>query len=81
MHDNDYDKISHNKIKEPFCSACLAVPLAFAGAGISAYGSNKVDKKKKRKRILMWSGVFVVFIAILVIVYVYGIKKECETCI
>ena len=66
-------------IKEPFCAACIAVPLAMVGAGASAYGANKQGSHKKTKQIMLWGGLTVTLISVLVAVYFLFIKK-CKTC-
>lgn len=65
--------------KESFCGACLAVPLAFAGAGVSAYGSKSKGKHKKQKKIIFWLGIVSVLISVMIAVYYMFIKK-CDEC-
>jgi len=65
--------------KESFCGACLAVPLAFAGAGASAYGSRSKGTHKKRKKMIFWLGIIAVILSIAVAVYYMWIKK-CDEC-
>jgi cytosine/uracil/thiamine/allantoin permease len=69
---------SSDDIKEPFCGACALIPLAFAGAGASAYG-NTSKGHKKTKKILLWSGVITVILCLIFIIYIYGFKK-CTEC-
>ena len=70
--------MENNKdIKEPFCAACLAVPLAMAGAGTAGAGSTQ--KNKNAKKWMMWGGIAVSVISILIAIYFLWIKK-CESC-
>ena len=39
-------------VKEGFCPACLTIPIAFAGIGISSYGSNSRKSHKLKKKFL-----------------------------
>jgi hypothetical protein len=68
-----------DEIKEDFCAACLTVPLAFIGAGTSAYGSKSKGTHKRKKKMLLWSGVFTVSLAVVIAVYYLFIAK-CEEC-
>ena len=70
------------EIKENFCGACVAVPLAFMGVGASAYGGSNSSRKehKKRKKIILWTGVVSVILSIIVAVYFLYIKK-CTDCL
>lgn len=65
--------------KEEFCAACLAVPIAMAGVGTSAYGANKKGAHKKTKKVALCFGLSITFISILVAIYFIYIKK-CEEC-
>jgi undecaprenyl pyrophosphate phosphatase UppP len=69
----------NNDIKESFCPACVAIPLAMAGAGASVYGSKKQGEHKKMKNIMLCGGLSVTFISVLVAVYFLFIKK-CSDC-
>lgn len=66
-------------IKEDFCPACIAAPLAFVGLGAAAVGSNEKEKHKNRKKMLLWGGIGTVVISILVAVYFLWYKK-CSDC-
>lgn len=67
-------------IKEDFCPACLAVPLAMAGAGAGIAGTmDKGKKHKTQKKMLVWVGVLTVVFAVLFIIY-YKFIKKCEEC-
>jgi hypothetical protein len=61
-------------IKEEFCGACMAVPLAFAGAGSSGAGSQMSGGKKTA---LIVVGVILTLISIwLAWKFMFG----CKTC-
>jgi hypothetical protein len=64
-------------VKEEFCGACLAIPLAIAGAGVGVAGSKKGDHKK-RKKIMLWGGVATALISILVALYFIYSCKDCR---
>ena len=77
----DYKEMPKEKeIREDFCGACLAVPLAFAGVGASAYGSGGSRKKhKSQKKIAMLVGIISILVSIGVAVY-YLYIKDCSNC-
>ena len=63
-------------IKEPFCPACIAVPLALAGAGAAGIGV-KNGSNKKMKKIMLWGGLSVTAISVIIaIVYL----RNCKSC-
>jgi hypothetical protein len=66
------------EIRESFCGACIAAPLAALGAGSAAAGSK--GNFKKGKKILLWGGLGMVILSILVAIYFLYIKK-CDKCI
>lgn len=66
-----------NDIKEEFCMACMAVPLAFAGVGVSAYGANSRGRHKKSKKIALWLGVITIIISLITAIYYL---TSCKTC-
>jgi hypothetical protein len=59
----------NDETKEPFCGACLAVPLAFIGVGASSYGNSSKKKHKTMKKITLWSGVVVTAISLFIAAY------------
>lgn len=65
-------------VKEGFCGACVAVPLAMIGAGASAYGSGN-GSHDQTKTIVFWAGVATVIISTLVAIYFLFIK-DCKDC-
>ena len=67
-------KDGEKNTKEEFCGACLAVPLAFAGAGSSGAGSQMSGKKKTA---LVVVGIILTLISIwLAWKFMFG----CKTC-
>lgn len=68
-------------IKEEFCGLCLSVPLAFAGAGASAYGASGSKKTHKTaKKISLWSGIVAIIVSVIIAVYYLIFKKDCKAC-
>lgn len=66
------------EIKEEFCGACLAVPMAMLGAGISAYGAKNKPDYKSTKNMTLWIGIGITIISI--IIGLYFILSKCEEC-
>lgn len=67
-------------VKEEFCGACMALPLAFAGAGTVTAGATQSDAHKKRKKILLWVGVSMVGLSLLIGIIMAFRKGGCKTC-
>lgn len=67
-----------NDSKEEFCGACLAVPMALAGAGAAGYGAKGNGEHKKMKQILLWGGLVVTIISIIVALYFLFSCKDCR---
>jgi hypothetical protein len=75
-------KKDNEDIIEPFCGACLAIPLAFVGIGASAYGTNSRGSHKKKKKIMKISligGIFMTLLSAFLWWYFYMYKK-CTEC-
>ena len=64
-------------IRENFCGACVAIPLALTGIGISA--SSGVGSYQKNKKIMLYVGLGITIISVLFAVYFLYIKK-CTDC-
>ena len=65
-------------VKEEFCGLCLAVPLAFAGVGASAYGAGSSrGKYKTQKKIALYTGITAVVISLIIAAYYFF---SCKTC-
>ena len=65
--------------KEEFCGACLAIPLAMAGVGVTASGAHQKGDHKKRKKIMLWGGIGITVLSVIIAVYFLFIKK-CKEC-
>jgi hypothetical protein len=63
-------------VVEGFCGACLAIPFAFAGIGMGAYGANTRKKHKHGKKMAFW-GFLIGFISLIVTLYFFF---TCSTC-
>jgi hypothetical protein len=75
--ENDHEK----NIKEDFCPACAAIPLAMLGAGASA-GNSKYNKNyRKYKNLICIFSLITTFIALFIGIYFLFIKKDCNQCI
>jgi hypothetical protein len=63
-----FQNLSQNKmVKENFCGACIAVPLALAGgAGVTGYSMTAQDYKKRKTTILIVGALSL---------------KDCKTCL
>lgn len=70
---------NHEDVKESFCGACLAVPLAFAGVGASAYGADSKSKHKNNKKIMLWVGIITIIISLFIAIY-YMFLSGCKNC-
>lgn len=68
-----------NETKENFCPACIAIPLAMAGAGVSVASGNQKGKHQQRKKIMLWGGIAVTVLSIIIAIYFLFIKK-CKDC-
>ena len=66
-------------IRENFCGACIAIPLALVGAGTSVYSASSKKKYKTQKKVIFWTGIAITLISLLIIVYFVWIKK-CKDC-
>ena len=65
------------EVKESFCGACIAIPAALAGAGLSS-ASGKVGVSKVRRQIMLYLGVGISVISIMVFLYYY--MTRCKKC-
>jgi len=75
----DIKNKEEEETKETFCPVCLAVPLAFAGAGVTSVGANQSSVYKRRKTILLYGGIVVGVISLMIIVY-YKFIRDCDSC-
>jgi len=70
--------MSKSENKEDFCPACVAVPMAMAGAGMAGIGSTKDPKKsKKSKNILLAVGLIFTLLSLAIgLIYL----RTCRDC-
>lgn len=66
------------EIKEDFCGACLAMPLALAGAGAAGYGGTKNGSNKNMKKILLWGGIGLTLLSVIIAIYYMQTCKSCR---
>lgn len=69
------DEKKEEDTKEEFCAPCLAVPLAFGGAGGAAF-SETISNPKTKNWIL---GISIVVFLISVAIFIY-FRVRCKTC-
>lgn len=67
-------------IKENFCGACAAIPLALAGVGLSGASLKKTttEEQKQKKRILLIVGISITIISLIVGIYYLLKCKDCR---
>ncbi len=65
--------------KENFCSACVAIPIAMAGTGLSMYGNTQTSKDYRRQKdILFWSGIIISIIFLIITIYYVNTCHSCR---
>jgi hypothetical protein len=62
---------------EGFCGACFAIPLAFAGVGVGAYGINSRKKYKHGKKMAV-IGFLISFLSLIVTLYYFSTCSNCR---
>jgi hypothetical protein len=71
--------MSETENKEDFCPACVAVPLAMAGAGMTGIGSTKDPKNnKKSKNILLVVGLIITLLCLAIGIFYLRRCKNCR---
>ncbi len=73
--ENDSEIQPNGDIKEEFCGACMALPLALVGAG--AAGAGAKGGHSKTKTIMLWGGIALTLISLAVAIYFI---IRCKTC-
>lgn len=63
---------------EDFCMACAAVPFAFAGAGVTAYGSTSSGSNKTLKIIMVVGGLLSIVITLIIAFYSLRNCSDCK---
>jgi hypothetical protein len=78
---SDHNKTTEEQppkvIKEDFCGACLALPLAFAGAGTATATSGGDDPNSKSNKIFWWS----VALTIVGLIATFWFLRGCKSCV
>jgi hypothetical protein len=71
---NEYD------VKEDFCGACIAAPLAIAGSGVIFYNSKNNSRKtyKLQKKISLWVAIILIIISLSIAFYYTQSCDECK---
>jgi hypothetical protein len=74
-------------MKEDFCPACIAIPLAFTGAGTTAAAlTNGGDDLKENftlgRQSLLWIGLIILIASLIALFYIYRRRKMgyCRSC-
>ena len=62
--------------KEEFCGACVALPIALAGAGVAGVGA-KSGSNKQKKKIMLVSGLIISAIALM---FTIAYVRSCKQC-
>ena len=68
---------TEKEIREDFCGACLAIPVALAGAGAAGVGANK-GGHSKTKKIMLWGGLGVTLVTVIIAVIYLMRCKSCR---
>lgn len=63
--------------KEEFCGACVALPIALAGAGVAGVGT-KSGSNKQKKKIMLISGLVVCALSLIVTIIYLNRCKQCR---
>jgi succinate dehydrogenase/fumarate reductase cytochrome b subunit len=64
-------------VREDFCNACLAVPMAImsTGAGIAGYSMSKEEYYTRRKWLIIGA-----IVSLVISIVIYFWNKSCDTC-
>jgi uncharacterized membrane protein YvbJ len=65
----------NSEVKENFCGACAAIPLAIAGATGASVGTQKHGTTKK---IMLWGGIAITIISIIIVIIYLKTCKNCK---
>lgn len=69
---------TNNDVKEGFCGACAAIPMALVGAGVTGFGAHQSKgQHNKRRWITMIIGVLITVISVIVAIY---FLTRCDKC-
>ena len=67
----------NSEVKENFCGACIAAPLAIAGVGVAGVGSRGSGSNKKTKTVMLWSGIALTILSLIVMIWYMTRCKQC----
>lgn len=62
------------EVRENFCGICMAVPIALAGAGVA--GLSTKEDYRKRKKIMITTGIVVLVISL----FLWWYYQDCASC-
>ena len=70
------------ELREEFCGACLAMPLAMAGSSVGAWGAKKAGGKKKIRYRKQKKQELILGLSITLLIFAFGIYKlrTCSSC-
>jgi hypothetical protein len=64
------------EIKEEFCGACLAAPLAILGVGAAGVGTTK-GGHNKTKKVMLWVGVSITILSLIITLFFMFTCSKC----
>lgn len=70
--------MNHINTKENFCPSCVTIPLAMSGVGLTSMAGG-FDNHKKKKKIILWIGIFTTIVSFIIGIY-YICFKNCQEC-
>jgi sugar phosphate permease len=62
------------EVRENFCGICMAVPIALAGAGVA--GLSTKEDYRKRKKIMITTGIVVLVVSL----FLWWYYRDCASC-
>lgn len=70
------DPYTNHTLREDFCGACLALPLAFAGA---AGAGSTSDPNTSTNRLIFWGSIILTIASIVTLVWYLNRCKSCSS--
>jgi hypothetical protein len=67
---------NNGDVKEEFCGACAALPLAFIGAGTAGIGAK--GNHSKTKTIMLWGGIGLTLLSLGITIFFIARCKNCR---
>ena len=71
MNDEAKNENDDKKIKEDFCPACIAIPIAMASGGVGTQFTHN--------KYIIWGSILVTVLMIFIYIY-YKYIKKCSSC-